>query len=201
MNSTGKPIVWKGANQASMYGSINELFHSFNVINGLQLCRLSRGGLVVAHKKATDRKIRNHLIQHRTEMGGLLIGSIYKIEIGTLPSYVVVVTNSVPANNPESTLVSLKLGPDAWITAGRMCGDNEMVIGWYHSHPGFGAFFSSTDKKTQRDFFNQPFNIGVVVDPFRNEKKWFYGKDSTSLQNLYFLKNRGWANAQSHFSV
>jgi proteasome lid subunit RPN8/RPN11 len=56
------------------------------------------------------------------------------------------------------------------------------VVGWYHSHPNLGVFFSGTDRKTQRDFFNQSHSLGLVVDPIRLQEKWFIGPDSIELR-------------------
>lgn len=191
MSFTENSIRWKGSGHTSSFGSIDGLFESFDFIGGLQLCWLSMSGLVVALKKDIKKNIYSHLIQERTEMGGLLIGTVYRIDFAASQTYIVEISNSVPSKMTESTSVSLKLGPDVWLSARSICKENERIVGWYHSHPGFGAFFSSTDKKTQKDFFNQPFNIGLVVDPFRKEEKWFFGKDSSRLQNLYFIKNQG----------
>lgn len=191
MSFTENSIRWKGSGHTSSFGSIDGLFESFDFIGGLQLCWLSMSGLVVALKKDIKKNIYSHLIQERTEMGGLLIGTVYRIDFAASQTYIVEISNSVPSKMTESTSVSLKLGPDVWLSARSICKENERIVGWYHSHPGFGAFFSSTDKKTQKDFFNQPFNIGLVVDPFRKEEKWFFGKDSSRLQNLFFIKNRG----------
>jgi len=33
-----------------------------------------------------------------------------------------------------------------------------MVVGWYHSHPGFGCWLSGVDINTQHSFELQPFN-------------------------------------------
>lgn len=47
----------------------------------------------------------------------------------------------------------------------------EMVVGWYHSHPGFGCWFSGTDINTQQSF--EQLNsraVGVVVDPVQSVK-------------------------------
>lgn len=191
MSFTENSIRWKGSGHTSSFGSIDGLFESFDFIGGLQLCWLSMSGLVVALKKDIKKNIYSHLIQERTEMGGLLIGTVYRIDFSTSQTYIVEIIDSIPSIMTESTSVSLKLGPDVWLSARSICKENERIVGWYHSHPGFGAFFSSTDKKTQKDFFNQPFNIGLVVDPFRKEEKWFFGKDSSRLQNLFFIKNRG----------
>ena len=34
----------------------------------------------------------------------------------------------------------------------KQTGRNEIVVGWYHSHPGFGCFLSSVDINTQKSF-------------------------------------------------
>jgi len=47
----------------------------------------------------------------------------------------------------------------------------EMVVGWYHSHPGFGCWFSSTDITTQASFEQlNPRAVGVVIDPIQSVK-------------------------------
>merc|ERR1719458_2462514 len=46
-----------------------------------------------------------------------------------------------------------------------------MVVGWYHSHPGFGCWFSGTDVNTQQSFEQlNPRAVGVVVDPIQSVK-------------------------------
>lgn len=51
----------------------------------------------------------------------------------------------------------------------KQTGRNEIVVGWYHSHPGFGCFLSSVDVNTQKSFeqLNQRF-VAVVVDPIQS---------------------------------
>jgi 26S proteasome regulatory subunit N11 len=47
----------------------------------------------------------------------------------------------------------------------------EMVVGWYHSHPGFGCWLSSVDINTQQSF--EALNkraVAVVVDPIQSVK-------------------------------
>mmetsp|Transcript_2793 Transcript_2793/g.3457 ORF Transcript_2793/g.3457 Transcript_2793/m.3457 type:complete len:142 (+) Transcript_2793:3-428(+) len=34
----------------------------------------------------------------------------------------------------------------------KLTGRHEMVVGWYHSHPGFGCWLSGTDVNTQQSF-------------------------------------------------
>jgi len=48
------------------------------------------------------------------------------------------------------------------------CGNKEQVVGWYHSHPGYGCWLSGIDVDTQHlnQQFTEPF-LAIVVDPVR----------------------------------
>jgi len=39
------------------------------------------------------------------------------------------------------------------------------IVGWYHSHPGFGVEFSEMDLFIQRNFFSGPSQVAIVTDP------------------------------------
>uniref|UniRef100_A0ACD6ADA8 Uncharacterized protein n=1 Tax=Avena sativa TaxID=4498 RepID=A0ACD6ADA8_AVESA len=53
----------------------------------------------------------------------------------------------------------------------RQAGRPEMVVGWYHSHPGFGCWLSGTDMHTQQSFEQlNPRAVAVVVDPIQSVK-------------------------------
>jgi proteasome lid subunit RPN8/RPN11 len=73
------------------------------------------------------------------------------------------------------------MAADVWNAAREQGAEGQYVIGWYHSHPNLGAFFSGTDRHTQRSFFNHRHSVGLVVDPIRNERKFFMGPESYEL--------------------
>lgn len=53
----------------------------------------------------------------------------------------------------------------------KQTGRSEMVVGWYHSHPGFGPWLSSVDVNTQMSF--EALNkraVAVVIDPIQSVK-------------------------------
>ncbi|KAL8741475.1 MAG: hypothetical protein Q9190_005927 [Brigantiaea leucoxantha] len=53
----------------------------------------------------------------------------------------------------------------------RQTGRPETVVGWYHSHPGFGCWLSSVDINTQQSFESlTPRAVAVVVDPIQSVK-------------------------------
>lgn len=39
------------------------------------------------------------------------------------------------------------------------------ILGWYHSHPGFGVEFSEMDFFIQKNFFSAPTQAALVIDP------------------------------------
>ncbi|WFD18894.1 COP9 signalosome catalytic subunit rri1 [Malassezia caprae] len=49
----------------------------------------------------------------------------------------------------------------------RAAGRTEPVLGWYHSHPGYGCWLSGIDVATQRTNQQQDPFVAVVIDPWR----------------------------------
>jgi proteasome lid subunit RPN8/RPN11 len=47
------------------------------------------------------------------------------------------------------------------------------IVGWYHSHPGFGVFLSEHDLFIQQNFFSNPQQVAWVYDPHTDEEGCF----------------------------
>eukprot|EP00002_Diphylleia_rotans_P011969 TRINITY_DN234_c0_g1_i1.p1 TRINITY_DN234_c0_g1~~TRINITY_DN234_c0_g1_i1.p1 ORF type:complete len:260 (-),score=71.48 TRINITY_DN234_c0_g1_i1:257-1036(-) len=53
----------------------------------------------------------------------------------------------------------------------KQTGRPEVVVGWYHSHPGFGCWLSGVDMNTQQSFEQlNPRAVAVVIDPIQSVK-------------------------------
>lgn len=53
----------------------------------------------------------------------------------------------------------------------KQTGRDQTVVGWYHSHPGFGCWLSSVDVNTQQSFEQlNPRSVAVVIDPIQSVK-------------------------------
>lgn len=53
------------------------------------------------------------------------------------------------------------------------------IVGWYHSHPGFGIFLSQQDLFIHENFFSAPTQVAWVYDPHSDEEGcfgWIDGK-------------------------
>lgn len=47
------------------------------------------------------------------------------------------------------------------------------IVGWYHSHPGFGVFLSDHDLFIHKNFFSSPQQVAWVYDPHSDEEGCF----------------------------
>ncbi|MCS7303751.1 MAG: Mov34/MPN/PAD-1 family protein [Thermoguttaceae bacterium] len=43
------------------------------------------------------------------------------------------------------------------------------IVGWYHSHPGFGVAFSDMDRFIHENFFPSPTHVALLTDPLGGE--------------------------------
>ena len=77
---------------------------------------------------------------------------------------------SMPQSGTETTIESIDEGFQVkMVEMLKQTGRNEIVVGWYHSHPGFGCWLSSTDINTQKTFEQQvERTVAVVVDPIQS---------------------------------
>ncbi len=50
---------------------------------------------------------------------------------------------------------------------------DERIVGWYHSHPGFGVFLSDHDTFIHKNFFSSPSQVAWVYDPHSDEEGCF----------------------------
>lgn len=51
------------------------------------------------------------------------------------------------------------------------------IVGWYHSHPGFGVFLSDYDRFIHQEFFSDERMLALVVDPKAGRAGWFGWRD------------------------
>jgi proteasome lid subunit RPN8/RPN11/molybdopterin converting factor small subunit len=102
------------------------------------------------------------------EIGGVLLGRVYE-ENG---SFFVKVEDALEAQHTVASLTALTFTDQTWldlIERQRRQADL-LMIGWYHSHPGFGIFLSESDVFIHRHFFcHQPWYLALVVDPFSGD--------------------------------
>jgi proteasome lid subunit RPN8/RPN11 len=132
--------------------------------------------------------ILTHISAFRVEQAGLLVGRVYERlhhdqGIAT-KSHVIHITDAIMAKDDDATPVSVKISPATWSLAKPYLDEGKIVVGWYHSHPNIGAFFSGTDRNTQAAIFNHAYSLGWVIDWVRKEDAWFIGAESSPVDQV-----------------
>jgi len=126
------------------------------------------------------------------EVGGVLVG---RIERGAAP----VVTGAIPALSADERRATLTFTQDAWEHIHRTLDCDfsaaERIVGWYHSHPGFGIFLSEHDLFIHRNFFSGRSQIALVVDPIGMTEGVFAWRDRDIACFLERPTPRGWVAA------
>lgn len=106
------------------------------------------------------------------EVGGFLIGTID--ESGTA------IAHARPALTATSAQTHLTFTHEAWDEVLPLM-DTEYagmsIVGWYHSHPGFGVFLSDYDIFIQENFFSSPWQLALVVDPIAGTYGFLTARD------------------------
>ena len=146
----------------------------------------ARGLLVIVTDEVREAVLR-HLRGSQDEQGGLLLGEVFTADesVGVAASRAVVVSQAIPALDFASSGISLRMEAGVWDRARLALGPLELIVGWYHSHPGLGAFFSATDRRTQAAFFPHPYSVGWVIDPELDEEAFFVGQESAAPGDLH----------------
>jgi proteasome lid subunit RPN8/RPN11 len=123
--------------------------------------------IVLIPRDVQESMWRHALSETSREVGGVLIGRVNEGD----PT-VVAVEVAMPAREAQASSVHITFTADSWEHWHRLLDEQyagRIIVGWYHSHPNHGVFLSGHDTFIQQNFFNQPWQVAVVVDPVRNE--------------------------------
>jgi proteasome lid subunit RPN8/RPN11 len=98
------------------------------------------------------------------EVGGVLVGHWGRDDDGPY----VAVTDIIRCDAATSKSGEVTFTHEAWNVVNREMDTrfaDLKIVGWYHTHPGFGVFLSERDRFIQEHFFGSPGQIAYVVDP------------------------------------
>ena len=127
------------------------------------------------------------------EIFGYLVGNVYKWKEST---YVIIksqlyIEDAVHSDKYSTSQIEGMAGKYeiAFQNLKKNSPNEELrIVGWWHSHPDFGCFLSSTDLQTQKYFFPESYQVALVVDPIREEFK-FFTLDNTSTNEYRTASN------------
>jgi proteasome lid subunit RPN8/RPN11 len=116
-----------------------------------------------------SRSIRQHARAHmKTEVCGVLIGEVRDRDIH--------VQASIEGLNASQAGTHVTFTQDTWEHVYKIKDKDypeDRIVGWYHSHPGFGVFLSDHDTFIHKNFFSSENQIAWVYDPHSDEEGCF----------------------------
>jgi proteasome lid subunit RPN8/RPN11 len=118
---------------------------------------------------------------HGREVGGMLVGYCYTRAKGFTKKYEIAVTDLIPVEPFDSSDAHICFGKRAWKRAeqelrARYSPEGKRRLGWYHTHPVQGIFFSLQDRAAH-SVFRRAFEFALVVDPRMMDAGLFYWSD------------------------
>jgi proteasome lid subunit RPN8/RPN11 len=128
---------------------------------------------VVACQREVLRVVEDHVHSDvDREVGGVLIG--------TMDERAAVVEAALPALRAVGSAANVTFTHEVWdeiLDVVERDHPGRRIVGWYHSHPGFGVFLSDYDQFIHRSFFPDPRMLALVVDPKGGQGGWFGWRD------------------------
>lgn len=116
-----------------------------------------------------ERTLEEHAFSEvRQEVGGLLVG--------TLDDDGSTITAALPALTAQAGQTHVTFTHEVWeVALAELDRDHpgKRIVGWYHTHPGFGLFLSEYDRFVHQEFFSDPRMVALVVDPVAGTRGWF----------------------------
>lgn len=127
------------------------------------------------------------------------------VMVGQLPEkqpdgrYVVHIIDSIAAKYTVMQGASVTYTPESWRYLNdtlweRYPDETAVMVGWYHTHPGFGIFLSGMDLFIHQNFFTQIWHVAYVLDPRARTSGFFCWNRTKTKVNRYDFLWPDWAS-------
>ena len=107
-----------------------------------------------------------HACSAEVEVGGALVGQWCQDQTG---EQYIVVKHVLPARYTKQGAVYLTFTQDTIIDFHAQIDkrfEGDKIVGWFHTHPRMGVFLSEFDTWLHRNFFPEPYQVALVIEPY-----------------------------------
>ncbi len=118
------------------------------------------------------------------EIGGWLLGK-HRVDRTSGRDYVVI-DRVLPAEATRFGRAHLTFTQDSIVAINKEmeeCYPNKELVGWFHTHPRMGVFFSTWDHWLHENFYPAPWQVALVIEPFNFWGGFFTQTMDGSLDN------------------
>jgi len=124
----------------------------------------------------------------QNEVGGWLAGKTYLDNTSGKPF--IVINTVLPAEFTVQGSAFLTFTQESQVNLHATMNDQYpdlMLLGWFHTHPKMGVFFSEWDRWLHENFFPETWQVGLVIEPFSASGGFFQKQvDGTLDTRRYF---------------
>lgn len=116
------------------------------------------------------------------EVGGLLAGN-WCMDADGARQYILVET-ALPARFTRQGKVFLTFTQDSLVDLHAEMEErfpDRQIVGWYHTHPGMGVFLSHYDTWLHANFFPEPWQVALVIEPHSDIGGFFVRQENGEL--------------------
>jgi proteasome lid subunit RPN8/RPN11 len=145
-----------------------------------------KGFQVIIRQSVLDAIATHGKSDTGVEVCGVLVGNIYSD--GAAPYAVVEAAISGEHSSGRSTQVTFT--SETWTHINDVRDrehPSKQILGWYHTHPGFGIFLSEMDLFIHQSFFAEPWQLAFVFDPKSGEEGLFVWRDGKIVQDGFLV--------------
>ena len=130
--------------------------------------------------------IRNHgESQPDVEVCGVLVGSVYENSSGAFAYVEANIRGDFATGGNAQVTFTAETWRHIEIEMDEKY-PGRKIVGWYHTHPGFGIFLSEMDLFIQRHFFNARWQGAFVYDP-KSQERGLFGWSNGEIVRLNFV--------------
>jgi proteasome lid subunit RPN8/RPN11 len=107
------------------------------------------------------------------EVGGVLVGQWC---LSQRHEQFIVVEHALPARHVRQGSAYITFTQDTLVDIHDQIDANfkgMLIVGWYHTHPGMGIFLSHYDLWLHENFFPEPWQVALVVEPVAETAGFF----------------------------
>jgi len=146
-------------------------------VNFVAVGEVERESVQVYIKQDVYKRIEKFAKEEMSkEVGSILIGDFVEGK----NRKTVVISDYIEAKYTDASASTLTFTHETWNYVYKEKDKNypdKKIVGWQHTHPGYGIFLSNYDIFIQENFFNLPWQVAYVVDPIANTRGFFEWKE------------------------
>lgn len=146
----------------------------------------ARGFQAVMTRSALNDMHRHGRSQRDVEVCGVLVGNVYRDANGPY----LYVEASIKGDHAAGKTAQVTFTAETWNHISdemERSFPGRKILGWYHTHPGFGIFLSEMDLFIQNNFFPEPWQAAYVYDPHSGEDGIFVWKQGQATRDPYLV--------------